>query len=299
MEPKWLAQAKALPYGRKRKIVCCGDTPSMIINHGVKGYSAHCFRDDAHGGFVPHGQLSLSELAARHAASTELLSGPIKLPHDFTTVIPDRSRLWLLRASVSSFVSGHYGFGYSPLSDRVILPVRRGDDLVAFVARATEKVRPKYLAKYKDGTNSAIFLADPAIAVRDRLDVSDLVVLTEDILSCVRVGRIAPTAAILGTSIEGLEEDLWRAFELCDHPTFVLWFDGDAAGRKARDRIGRRLALRGARVVKVTTELDPKKYSNREIKEILLDRLSTAALDEVPQGLQPSVGSAAQGKQDG
>lgn len=117
-----------------------------------------------------------------------------------------------------------------------------------------------------------------AVAVADRLPD---VVVVEDALSAIRVGRIAPAVAVLGTSIEGREVQVIG--KPGDRPRrVVVWLDGDKAGQQAKLKFKRRLELMGADVQLVVTPKDPKRYSNRQIQELLLDRFGTAAHDAVP-----------------
>lgn len=48
-----------------------------------------------------------------------------------------------------------------------------------------------------------------------------------------------------------------------------VWLDGDKAGRVGREKVARSLSLVGAEVVHIRTPLDPKYYSDREIRGIL------------------------------
>lgn len=106
-------------------------------------------------------------------------------------------------------------------------------------------------------------------------------VVVEDALSAVRVGRVAPSVAVLGTSIN--ERELEVLGEPCARPKrVVLWLDGDKAGNQAKLKFKRRLELMGADVKVVNTPMDPKRYSNRQIQELLLDRFGAATDDAVP-----------------
>ena len=288
-DPRWLTMARQLPFGQRRKIVCCGSDPSMIISHTAKGFHGHCFRSADHGGYEPHGMLSLADLAARRSADTALWSGPLALPKDFTLEVPARHSGWLLKAGIGFDLQRKYGIGYSEKTNRVILPVYKGTELIAFTARATDGTKPKYIARHKDGHENGYFASDPALVLgTDSVRGFDLVVV-EDILSAIRVGRLVRTIALLGTSSRGKIDGLWKDFGLHSNPTIAVWLDGDKGGRKGRNALARDLALQGANVIRINTPLDPKRYSNREIREILRDRLNPAQADEVPQGLQSAL----------
>ena len=73
----------------------------------------------------------------------------------------------------------------------------------------------------------------------------------------------------LGTTINGLESRVLEASGV-PSPRVAVWFDGDKAGRKGRDKTIRRLQLFGCSVTPINTPKDPKEYSMREIKEILI-----------------------------
>lgn len=260
-DPQWLQIAKSLPYGSRRKITCCSSGPSMIVEHSSKGFRSYCFRDASHGGFVPHGMLSIEDLSRRRQDLENLLTSRwMGLPSDFTLDVPPRSMIWLLKAAVGYDLARQYGIGYSPKLDRVVLPVHEEGTLVAFVARATDKQQPKYIARYKNDP-SAVFTAGTG---GGRFDC----VYTEDMLSAIRVGRYNLTRSILGTAAdEGRSVSLLQGLPAV--PRVAVWLDGDKAGRKGRDKLARRLSLIGAEVTKINTPKDPKLYSNREIQEIL------------------------------
>jgi len=253
----------------------------MIIQHTSKGFAAHCFRDREHGGFVPHGVLSLAEIAARHRTTEQLQQEPFKLPADFTYTIPVHAMEWLLRAGVGYNTASIYRFGFSESLNRVILPVFDKGEIVAFTSRSLDKaVTPKYIAKYKQGYENVVFRSEPSHILPScaELDLFDAVVV-EDQLSAVRVGRVQNAVALLGTTISGKELEVLRG--LSQSPRIAVWLDGDKAGRKGRDRVSTGLSLAGASVTKITTERDPKRYSAREIRSILENaRYGTPSLDE-------------------
>lgn len=205
----------------------------------------------------------MAELSARRDAVAQLLGAPWEgLPRDFTTDIPTHRAIWLLKASIGFDVAGRYGIGYSPKLDRVIIPIMDSGELVAFTARAVD-TQPKYIARYKYGS-SAVFTSLP-----DVRGLFDLVVM-EDQLSTIRVGRYNLSRSLLGTSADG-ETAMALLKGIEDPHSIALWLDGDKAGKKGRDAVARRLGLLGLNVTKITTPKDPKLYTNREIQEILAD----------------------------
>lgn len=271
----WLKAAKALPYGGRDKIQCCGRDASMSIKHDSKGYFAYCHRcGGPERGFEPHGTLSLASILERKKVLENIKSGELKLPKDFTTDIPAMHSVWLLRAGVTLPIAKAYGFGYSAYWNRVILPVYDAKGLAAFTARSTIGERPKYIARYRDA--SAYFHARIELALPSAMDdpsyYSRSLVVTEDILSAVRVGRLRSSFALLGTGTGDTQIAAILAASRNGEVPVYLWLDGDRAGRVSSSKLRRTLELCGVRVLVISTDRDPKLYSNRVIHEILREK---------------------------
>lgn len=270
MEPFWLAAAKALPAGHSRKISCCAADRSLNITNGKDGYLAHCHRC-REGGFVKHGQWSLDQLAQRRAEFALQTTKEVALPKDFTLDIPSNEASWLWLAGIRSDIARFYGFGYSPFLERVVLPVYHNGQLIGYTARKRHG-KPKYIEKAVDPAG-IVFRSDDRLllpsgrGVREALDKT--IVITEDVLSAVRVGRVLRARAVLGTGLHvGAAFALLREV-LADR--VIIWLDGDKAGKDGSRRLAGQYRLLGAKVRELTTPKDPKLYSNDEIKEFLLN----------------------------
>lgn len=265
-DPAWLAFAKTLPAGRRTKIECCAQDRSLLVSNEERGYRAYCFRCGPRG-FVAHGDFSIANLQRRRDELALLQYATVRLPKDFTTEIPVNDAVWLYRSGVSTALAKHYGFGYSPSLRRVVLPIYSGGALAGFTARSTIGAKPKYIERM--ASSDTVFVADPATRLPDadgwdRTSGPDLV-LTEDILSAVRVGRIAKQAvALLGTSANHEQLASIHGAE-----RIAVWLDPDRAGRVAAYKIERSLSLQGKAVQRIRTDRDPKFFSNREIRRLL------------------------------
>lgn len=266
----WLPIAKTLQAGRRIRIECCATDKSLMVSNEAKGYRAYCFRCGPRG-FVAHGDFSIDTLRRRREELAWVQSRSVVLPKDFSTDIPPSEAVWLYRAGVSHAVAKHYGFGYSAELRRVVLPVYKDGKLAGFTARSTINERPKYIERMVDG--NALFVADPAIALPTTDDWPkgsgpDLV-LTEDILSAVRVGRCARyVVSLLGTSASAHQvSSILR--RLPQNAQITVWLDPDKAGRSAAYDLQRTLRLQGYEVSLVKSNKDPKYYSNREIRRLL------------------------------
>ena len=266
-DPHWLAVAKTVPAGRHVRISCCANDKSLMVHNEARGYRAYCFRCGP-AGCVPHGDFSIEQLKRRREEMAWSQSKTIALPHDFSTDIPASEAVWLYKAGVSANVAKHYGFGYSPSLRRVVLPVYNAGKLVGYTARSTIGEKPKYRER---ADASAIFTSDPRIALPSAKSSGTYTaydcVLTEDILSAVRVGRnVQHCCALMGTSLDA--KQLERSLQFGSR--MALWLDPDKAGRKAVSNLRRTLQLLGCKVQVIRSDKDPKYYSNDEIRRYLL-----------------------------
>lgn len=266
-DPVWLATAKTLAAGRRIRIECCSHDKSLMVSNEERGYRAYCFRCGPRG-FVAHGDFSIDQLRRRREEFALLQEAHVRLPKDFTTEIPTNAAVWLYRSGINTDIAKHYGFGFSSSLRRVVLPVYADSALVGFTARSTIGEKPKYIERMSS-PSASVFVADPATRLPASEDWSDAsgpdLVITEDILSAVRVGRVAKRCvALLGTSAN--EHQLAVAVG-CRR--IAIWLDPDRPGRVAAQKLRRRLALQGYETVTIRTEQDPKKYSNREIRRLL------------------------------
>ena len=258
MNPKWLEIVKKIPTGQKTRVNCtCGDGNTAVLNNTVKGYSYFCFRCDAKA-FEARGTLTLDELAAIKQQNKEAAKPlPIVLPEDFTQEIPIQGLLWLYKAGITDTVIRKYGIGYSQQWGRVVIPVYDGDKLVWFQARALNpKQKPKYLQPSAD-KSSVVF---KSLTYHDSID---RVVVTEDMLSCIRVGKHTPAASILGTKISTEQANKLSTFK-----RITTWLDSDTAGRRGSYKIRKSLSL-VTEVDDIVTEEDPKLLPDMRIKELL------------------------------
>lgn len=254
---EWLEVAKALKLGDRVYEDCaCGKGRTLAINHRNKGYSTFCFRCDRKD-WHPKGRLSIAEITAMKALNEEAKSfkSKIELPEDFSLDIPVEGRLWLYRASITESLIKQYRIGYSEKLQRVIVPVYRYNKLIWFIGRAVHKGQePKYIAP-SESKDKVLFYSGR---------VKDRVVVTEDILSAIRIGQVSPAASVLGTKLS--MEQLTQLIDV----DVTLWLDGDIAGRKASKSMEKDLSMVTS-VRSVVTDRDPKMLTNKEIKDVLCE----------------------------
>lgn len=270
-QPWWASQAEALKYGQKRKIKCCGNSPSMIIEKSRTGLRAFCFRSADHGGFIPI-QLSLADLEQYRREIRELTSKPYVMPSLTGVAASSGSMSWLLKAGIGERLWTIYGIGYAEKLDRCVIPVTWKGSTTGFIARSLDpRQQPKYLTRFKDDKLKYFYSRDLGGPARHKakLETGLDLVLTEDALSAIRVGEQVQSAGLLGTTLGGREAQLWSDLALCDNPTIGLWLDPDAAGKRKRTEIRRQLILMGADVRIINSDRDPKYYNDDQILEFL------------------------------
>lgn len=257
LQGDWLEIAKGIPQGSNIRMVCfegCGQDNSQLVSHSHKGYNRYCFRCNAHE-FVPHGMLRIADIE-RHKREREIMSARVPtLPKDYTLDVPVRKMLWYLQYGIDADLAREYRIGYSEKLDRIVLPVYEGDELTALQMRATDKwVKPKYLNPHGPKVNSAVFTT--------HTNHHGITVVVEDILSAIKVGKVAHATSILGTNMTDA-----RAMKIArDNHTAILWLDNDKAGKAGRVDAVRQLQMQGMTVYTVESDKDPKKYNTDEIK---------------------------------
>jgi DNA primase len=177
------------------------------------------------------------------------------------------SLLFLEKKRITSYLRLHYsiyeGFVYNHFirqkERRIILPVWFDRKIVGYQARALGDQKPKYLG--------AIFNLEESVIFYSKKAITDTIIITEDILSAIRLSKFANSVSLLGTSFD---RDGSRLFKLlsCGPRNFILWLDGDEAGTKAAINLKKQLLLYG-NVNIIYTREDPKNLSDRQIKEYL------------------------------
>ena len=258
----WLEVARQLPLGHKRRIAHdCSTDRDMLVSHSEGGYSAYCFRCGPVG-FEGHGYQTLEELNRINELNTQAQEPQSnELPADFTTEIPQEHILWLARGGISAHRAKCVGIGWSDSMHRIVIPVYDGSGtLVYWQARAIRKWQtPKY-------TNPPVTKATLLYWTHPNTSGSKArVVVTEDILSAIRIGKHVTSASILGTKTSDSQ-----AAQLSEYDQVDYWLDPDQAGHVGAIAGTRKLGLvTNTSILGKDCEVDPKNLSDRAIRDIL------------------------------
>lgn len=259
----WQEQAENLPVGQKTRINCeqCGNSnKSVAINHYFDKFTYYCFAC-GHTEIRSKGKLTLAELTRLNELNEEASNfrdTEIVLPSDFTTDIPLVGRLWLYSGGISSSTWREYGIGYSESLKRVILPVFNDEGrLIWYQCRAVEKgQKPKYIQPSSD-KSKVVFKG------KNNKHTTDTIIIVEDILSAIRVGKQFNVISILGTKLSS-----WHINYLSKYSRVITWLDSDRAGQTGAYEIRKSLSL-VTETDNIVTKLDPKKLTDEQIRNAL------------------------------
>lgn len=268
---EWLQDVEKLPLGGKTRLRCpahCGTDTSAMASHNPQGYSIFCFRcgfkDFQSKGYQSLYQLKkIKELNDMAKAQASSLALPMDVTYD-TAEWSSEARFWVWDASIYGSRLRKAGIGFSPGSGRVVLPVYQDDTLVYFQLRNVmpNSTLPKYLNPSVDRSRVLYW------QLPDDYNM-DKVVLVEDILSAIRVGRFVPTVSLLGTKISPEQ-----AAAISEFKHAYTWLDDDKAGISNAFKVRKTLSLT-METDNIVTERDPKLLSDAEIKGVLEEHLWT------------------------
>lgn len=241
--------------GQSCRVSCCAYAKTAIITHRESGYSFHCFRC-GESKFLRHGIRSIAKIAK--ARSYKAPTSIVELPEDCTTAIPAKYQTWYTQYGISPELAEQYQFMWSPDMHRIVIPVFHNDALASYQARAMlPDQQPKYLTPSAANVAKVLYFAgNPQ---------SNFIVLTEDILSAIKIGRVAYAASIMGTEVTP-ERAMWL---YNSRLAVYVWLDPDAPGQSAAKKILRKLRLYGVICGNIVSTADPKKHSLDEIREYI------------------------------
>lgn len=251
----WLPQAQALADGQRKRVAHgCGEGTTLLVESKDTCWTAWCYRcnDD---GWHPKPRPSMRERVARlkateaAEASIERTMYPPRPANFEPSTWPLEARVWLYKAGINNALIKELGIYHHSTTNRVVLPIIENDRLLYWQARGFDTSRPKYL--------------NPSVPEKPPFKRGDgpVLVLTEDILSAVKVSSVTEAWCLMGTSIP--DKVLSAIIAKCK-PVYV-WLDPDGAGIKGRRKFVPKLRTFGIDARSIQSEKDPKYYSQEEI----------------------------------
>lgn len=265
----WLEEAKKLSVGGSMRMNHgCGSSssPSLSVRHDLKKYWAFCYKcKESY--YQEKGNLSLAQIKELKDLEN-LSSSKVELPEGLSMDDPDvplDARMWLYQAGIRNSEIREFGIYYNPIIKRVVMPVRSDDGTLIWLQQ-------RLIFEHK-GVDQAKYLQPSAsrdhVFFRRRAKTSSAkcVVVCEDILSTIKVGRFIDAVSLLGTATS---DRVMR--ELSNYSRVFIWLDDDAAGKQEAKKLARSLSL----VTDVTdirretrTTADPKLIDHFQIESIL------------------------------
>ena len=241
---------------------CAGDSRSMRIEtHDDGRITAKCFRCgssgvDSRGVGTVQGIKHQIQAALAIGASREDKDRRLgKLVED-QGLWPIMAYHWVRQYGITSAEVRAYGIMYAEERGRVLLPVWWKGEKVGYQLRRifNEDEGPKYDTRLRGGYG---FMSHGTVT-------SNEVVIVEDILSAIKVGRTTTAIALLSTGMSSRVKE-----ELSHYDRFYLWLDMDNEQviRQAV-KLLKTLELFGS-VKLIQTEKDPKYYDDSEIVRTL------------------------------
>lgn len=245
--------------GRLRTNHDCGLGRTLLLSRNEDGISAHCFRcnDSA---FIKD-ERSLAEriaaLAKARAADVEVIRPELPEPRERDVQQwPKEARVWLYKAGLSNDAIERLGFYWHPVTQRVVMPVFEEGELVYWQARSLNPNVPKYI-------NSPS--PKGALLVKHGGHLPGPLVITEDILSAVKVGMVCPAWSIMGTSLSD-----GAALEIMGFKRpVIIMLDPDPAGRAGNVKARNKLALLAVPTTIVVPPKDPKLLTREALCKLI------------------------------
>jgi hypothetical protein len=169
---------------------------------------------------------------------------------------------WVRQYGITEKEVQDNGIFYSDIAGGVCFPVYRDGGLHGVVVR--KHLRPvggvwrgaKYLTRQYDMARPMVY---------KRLSAHDVLVITEDILSAIKMGRYADTIALLTAHDKDEVVSLCKGYE-----KVIIYLDNDNAHvRDAQERLKARIGLVNRNVVVYRGDKDPKECSDDELLQIV------------------------------
>lgn len=239
--------------------------PECGSSRGLREYeeALHCFKCNMHK--PKKGSTNRRSLKPNTEPVDETLGGPL-LPYFHDGEMPAEAMKWLLKHGIYPDLQKLYGIRYVrsskvgnlTLKHRIVLPYYDEEgELIFYQARGFTEGEPKYL---QVGPKKLFwsFGGLPELPVRT-------LVITEDILSAIRVGEFCQAAALCGCSLT--DENLLTLLK--NYSKIILWLDLDRAGIEADYELIKTMELYGKMVVQIHHKNEPKQLFRQELIDAL------------------------------
>jgi Zn ribbon nucleic-acid-binding protein len=182
-------------------------------------------------------------------------------PDDLTRDFPPAAKGWLTQYGITDQEISRLSIAFNKRSKRIVLPLLdKYGNLLLYQQRRVfddDPIPVKYLTTGK--VDGMVWFPKQL----DQYEQQDTVVVVEDILSAIRVGRHLPCLPLMGTNIP--PKTLKTLSERFD--CLVVWLDPDK--KKEAVKLRTSVSALFSNVGAVLSDKDPKEYPDPEIKNLL------------------------------
>jgi len=247
---------------------CHGDSMSMKVERKDDGYIiARCYRC---GGFGRYREASHRYYSAEKAIKTRnngssarsKVVNDVTIPRGSTGVVGEwgiEARTRFSSYGYDQHIASRYGIVWNDFYKRLIIPVYRNGELVAWQGRSYEKDEIKYITRCKDPADLWIYIPHDS-------GTSDVCTVVEDVFSAIKVSYVTNSLALLGNNISYGALDF--ATDKCDK--FLIFLDNDGSNViKNSFEINQTLTFMGKDSKIIGNPIDPKELSIPELEVIL------------------------------
>jgi hypothetical protein len=169
--------------------------------------------------------------------------------------LPSEAIIWLKKQGLTDKEIYENRFAWEGTTQRMVYPVESQNGITGYEKRKLSKATPKTI--FQGSKVNSFHLISP------KKEEFQGVIAVEDIISAIKVGRVAKTLCLFGSQCSTSQyHEISRITDL-----FILWLDLDKFEQAVK--ITQRAQSFGLQTKVIKTDLDPKKYSTKEIREII------------------------------
>jgi Zn ribbon nucleic-acid-binding protein len=182
--------------------------------------------------------------------------GPVFDPDDYTYALPDKARAWLDKYGITRAEVTHFDIMWNKNTDSLVFPVIIGGKITLTSERyfGPDPNQPKYKIKGQKN-NHNLFITNK--------NQKGTVVFVEDFLSAIKVGRFVGACPLFGSTVGGNA----LKWAIGNFSKIRVWLDYDKAGQSVVE--ASKLSQYCSDVRSIISTLDPKEYSNNDLRNIL------------------------------